>query len=115
MVARRSADSRYQESALARLAAEGLERGPARVDALLLVFVRLEVEILAADRTEAGAVGPAEDLVGHRERHLVSRDLAPSGDRIVEVVTISDDVDAVIAQSPPTESGTSARGWFRPN
>jgi hypothetical protein len=50
-----------------------------------------------------------------RPGEVLHGDLAPSGDRIVEVVTIPDDVDAVIAQSPPTESGTSARGWFRPN
>ena len=73
MGARRSARPRYQESALARLAPQGLEGGPARVDGLLLVRVRLDVEILAADGAEAGAVWPAEDLVGHREGDLVSR------------------------------------------
>ena len=43
------------------------ERGPARVGLLLLVVVRLGVQVLPADRAEAGAVGPAEDLVRQRE------------------------------------------------
>ena len=40
---------------------------------LLLVRVRLVVQVLAADGAEAGAVGPAEDLVGQRERDRVAR------------------------------------------
>src|SRR6478609_116319 len=46
---------------------------PARVDAFLDVLVRLGVEILAADRTEACAVGAAEDLLGQREGDCVPR------------------------------------------
>jgi hypothetical protein len=37
------------------------------------VLVRLEVQVLAADRTEAGAVGPAEDLLRKRQRDRVAR------------------------------------------
>ena len=37
------------------------------------MLVRLGVEVLAADGTEPGAVGAAEDLVGQRERDRVAR------------------------------------------
>src|SRR6185503_15498946 len=47
--------------------------GPARVRLGLAVLVRLVVEVLAADRAEAGAVGPAEDLVRQLERDRVAR------------------------------------------
>ena len=45
---------------------------PALVVVLLLVDVRLLVQVLAAHRAEAGAVGPAEDLVGQRENDGVA-------------------------------------------
>jgi hypothetical protein len=45
---------------------------------------------------------------------LLHGDRELSGDRVVEVVTIPDDVDALIAQSPMTDNGSSGRGWFRP-
>ena len=48
---------------------------------------------------------PGDVLHGDRE---------PSGDRVVEVTTVPDDVDAVVAQSPMTENGSSGHGWFRP-
>ena len=40
---------------------------------MLLVLVRLVVQILAADRTEAGAVGAAQDLVRQGKRDRVAR------------------------------------------
>ena len=40
------------------------ERRPARVDVLLGVRVRLEVEVLPAGRAQAGAICPAENRVG---------------------------------------------------
>src|SRR2546430_1123197 len=46
---------------------------PARVGELLLVPVRLVVQVAAADRAEAGAVGAAKDLVRERERGRVTR------------------------------------------
>ena len=58
---------------LASVAAQRLERRPARVDRRILVDVRLDVEILSAHRAEPGAVGTAEDLVGETQRDLVAR------------------------------------------
>ena len=58
---------------LLELAAELVERRPARVGGDLVVRVRLVVQILAADRAEAGAVGRVEDLVGQREGERVAR------------------------------------------
>ena len=56
-----------------RIRAERLERGPTRVDGRVLVDVRLDVQVLAAHRAEARAVGPTEDLVGEARRHLIAR------------------------------------------
>jgi hypothetical protein len=53
--------------------AQLLERRPARVGRRLLVLVRLDVQILAADGAEPLAVGRVEDLVGKRERDRVAR------------------------------------------
>src|SRR5581483_9274356 len=55
--------------------AKRLEGRPARVALRLLVRVRLLVQVLPADAAEAGAVGPAEDLVRELERHRVARPL----------------------------------------
>src|SRR5919201_3935302 len=49
------------------------ERGPAGVGLRLAVVVRLLVQILAADRAEARAVGPAQDIVRQREADQVPR------------------------------------------
>src|SRR5579862_7123141 len=53
-------------------ATEGVERGPARVGLVILVLVRLGVQVLAADRAEAGAVRVVEDLVRQGERERVA-------------------------------------------
>src|SRR5207247_4439408 len=71
----------YRSSA--EVVPERLEGGPARVAVLLLVGVRLVVQVLAAFGAEAGAVGPAEDLVREGERDGVAR---PGGD--VELVVV---------------------------
>ncbi len=60
-------------SAVRRVRPERLERRPAGIDRLLGVLVRLDVQVLPADRAKAGAVGAAQDLVGEPERHLVPR------------------------------------------
>src|SRR5207245_5439304 len=52
--------------------AERLERGPTGICRRLLVLVRLDVQILAADGAEPGAVGAAQDLVRQRERDRVA-------------------------------------------
>src|SRR6185503_18159147 len=49
------------------------ERRPAGVWLGLVVVVRLVVQVLAADRAEAGTRGPAEDLVRQLERDRVAR------------------------------------------
>src|SRR5436190_526984 len=49
------------------------EAAPARVDDLLIMRVRLVVQVPAADRAQARAVGAAEDLVRERERGRVPR------------------------------------------
>ena len=59
-------------ASVARVAAQRLERRPARVDRLVVVLVRLHVQVLAADGAEPCAVGSAEELVGHLERELVA-------------------------------------------
>src|SRR5918999_2283717 len=51
---------------------ELLERRPARVELLLGVLVRLDIQVATANRAEAGAVGPAEDLFRQRERDQVA-------------------------------------------
>ena len=71
MGARRSARAPYQP--IRRVRPERLERRPPRVDRLLGVLVRLEVEVPPAGRAETCAIGPTEDLVGERERRLVAR------------------------------------------
>src|SRR6266542_6683631 len=48
------------------------ERRPARVGLRLFVLVRLRVQVLAADRTEAGAIRFAEDLVRELECERVA-------------------------------------------
>ena len=60
-------------SSAAAVAAQRLERGPARVDGRLVVLVRLDVEVLPADRAQAGTVGAAEDLVGEAQPDQVAR------------------------------------------
>ncbi len=65
--------------------AELLERGPARVGNELVVGVRLHVQVLAADRAEAGAVGRVQDLLGQLERDRVAR---PGGQ--LELVVVDD-------------------------
>ena len=55
------------------LGTESLEGRPPRVDRLVGVLVRLDVQVLPAERAKAGAVGAAQDLVGEPERHLVPR------------------------------------------
>ena len=52
--------------------AEALERRPARIAGDILVRVRLDVQVLAADRAETGAVGVVEDLIRQRERDRVA-------------------------------------------
>jgi hypothetical protein len=52
--------------------AESLEGSPARIELSVCVLVRLEVQVLPADRTEPGAVGLAENLLGQLERDRVS-------------------------------------------
>ena len=49
------------------------ERGPARVGGELLVRMRLLVQVLAADRAEARAVGAVQDLLRQLERERVAR------------------------------------------
>src|SRR5439155_16785235 len=56
---------------------------PARVGLRLAVVVGLATQVLAANRAEAGAVVPAEDLVGQLERERVAR---PGGE--VELVVL---------------------------
>src|SRR6266550_2867660 len=51
---------------------EALERRPARVGLGLVVLVRLGVQVLAADRAEAGAIEVAKDLVRQRERQRIA-------------------------------------------
>src|SRR5439155_24862705 len=68
-----SSRRRDRTSFLAQL----IEDGPARVGALLHVLVRLDVEVLATDGTEAGAIGPAEDLVRESERNRI---VCPGGE-----------------------------------
>ena len=53
-------------------------------------------------------------LLDPRPGDVLHGDREPSGDRVVEVTTVPDDVDAVVAQSPMTENGSSGHGWFRP-
>src|SRR4051794_16781813 len=48
------------------------EGRPPRVGLRLAVLVRLQVEILAADAAESGAVRAAEDLVGKRQDQRVA-------------------------------------------
>src|SRR5438105_1716569 len=55
------------------IGAERFEGRPAGVPHDLVVRVRLHVQILAALRAEARAVGSAEDLVRQRERNRVAR------------------------------------------
>lgn len=62
-----SAASRLQ------LVANLRESGPPRIGLAVDVLVRLEVEVLAADRTEPGAVLTAQDLVGELQRDCVAR------------------------------------------
>ncbi len=50
----------------------GVQRGPA-ARVLVLVLVRLDVQVSAADRAEAGAIRLAQDLVRQLERHGVAR------------------------------------------
>ena len=40
---------------------------------------------------------------------------ARSGDRTVTIVTVPDEVDALVAQSPMTDLGSTGRGYFRPS
>ena len=68
-----SASSRSRRRRRSSFLPQLAERGPARVDRLLDVLVRLDVEILAADGTEPGAVGVVEDLLGQREHDFVAR------------------------------------------
>ncbi len=53
--------------------AQPFERSPARIDDLVHVLVRLEVQVPAANRAEAGAVGVVEDLIRQRQRDRVAR------------------------------------------
>src|SRR5918992_1182050 len=68
-----ASDSLSRSRRLSEPIAELGERLPARIGCLLLVLVGLDVQILAAHRTEPGAVGTAEDLLGQRERERVTR------------------------------------------
>src|SRR5687768_16083719 len=53
--------------------AELLERRPARVGLELVVRMRLDVQVLAADGAEAGAVRGVQDLLGQLEGNRVAR------------------------------------------
>src|SRR3954451_4895721 len=55
------------------LVAKRCERGPARVGAVDVVLVGLDVQVAAADRAETGAVWRAEDLLREREHERVAR------------------------------------------
>ena len=89
------------------------ERGPARVGLGLAVVVRLVVQVLAADRAEAGAVGLAEDLVRQLERDRVAR---PG--REVELVVLEVDRAQLLvvarARRPGTRAPRRARRARRP-
>src|SRR4051812_19615989 len=77
--------SAAQDSQKLQLLPQAFERGPARVGILLAVRVRLHVQILAALRAEAGAVGPAEDLRRQREQERVAgpgREVEPVVDEV---------------------------------
>src|SRR5262249_52413267 len=78
-----SASCRSRRRRRSSFLAQLVERGPARVDSLLHVLVRLGIQILAADRAEAGAIVAAEDLVGQCERDRVA---GPGGE--VEAVVL---------------------------
>src|SRR5688500_22568 len=67
------------------LLAELLERSPAGVDSLLVVLVRLEVEIAAADGAQSGALVATEDLLGQCEREGVAR---PGGEIDLIIVDV---------------------------
>jgi hypothetical protein len=54
------------------LVAEALESLPAWVELSVRVLVRLEIQVLPADRTEPGAIGLAQDLFGQLERDRIS-------------------------------------------
>ena len=87
-------------SAVRRVGPERLERRPAGIDRLLGVLVRLDVQVLAADRAETGAVGAAQDLVGERERYLVPRPRAgvelPVGDVLAAQLLVGAGVGRVV-------------------
>src|SRR5207248_5178086 len=68
-----SASSSSRRRGRTSFLAQLIEDGPARVGALLHVLVRLDIEVLATDGTEAGAIGPAEDLVRQRKGDRVVR------------------------------------------
>ena len=94
-----SASSDHDDDAVPHSCLQLAELLPARVEPLVGVLVRLGVEVLAADGTETGAVGPAEDLVGQRERDRVVR---PGGE--VELV-----VGEVLRRAPRRSRASSPR------
>ena len=53
--------------------AQLLERRPARIDPLFLVHVRLDVQVLATDRAQAGAVGLVQRIFSGRSSASASR------------------------------------------
>src|SRR4051794_27970397 len=67
------ADAGGESSVVGELFPESGEGGPARVGAVDVVLVRLEVEVAAADRAEPRAVGAAEDLLRQGEDERVAR------------------------------------------
>src|SRR3990170_414811 len=58
---------------LSEAVAELLKRRPAWVGLGLVVRVRLEVQVLAANGAETGAVGRMQDLVGQRQSDRIAR------------------------------------------
>ena len=83
---------------------EPFERGPARIGVALEVLVRLDVQVLPADRAEPGAVRPAEDLVRELERDRVARPRA-------ELEVVAHDVVGVelVRDAERRDRGTRAR------
>ena len=77
-------------------------------DSLLLVRVRLVVQVLAADRAEAGAVRVVEDLLRQVERERVAR---PAGE--VELVVLRRTASAAPRPRRGSTRGTRARETSR--
>ena len=96
-----------------RAAAQLVERGPARIRGELVVRVRLLVQILAAHRAQAGAVGAVQDLLRQLERERVARP-GREVERVVRDVRRLELLVAARVRRPGTRSrGSSARSRCR--